>query len=183
MRAGQIRQAVESRDMPPWKPVNAHGVFEGERSLTDTEIETISHWVADGAPEGAPSVRVPRLRLTGLLRAQPRGDVGDEHVRRVFEVGDVGELPAVGRERHPLGMLPHVHPPNLLEIGQRMYVCVAVYLAGRPQLSAIRRHAEAVRGRGLSIEQRMKLSQVGFIIVIAIMVWAVANDVLRLFGM
>ena len=41
---------------------------------------------------------------------------------------------------------------------------------------------EAVRGKGLSIEQRMKLSQVGFIIVIAIMVWAVANDVLRLFG-
>ena len=41
---------------------------------------------------------------------------------------------------------------------------------------------EAVRGRALSIEQRMRLSQVGFIIVVAIMVWAVANDVLRLFG-
>lgn len=41
---------------------------------------------------------------------------------------------------------------------------------------------EAARGRALSIEQRMKLSQVGFVIVIAIMVWAVANDVLRLFG-
>jgi regulator of sigma E protease len=42
---------------------------------------------------------------------------------------------------------------------------------------------EAVRRRPLSIEQRMKASQVGFIIVIAIMVWAVGNDVLRLFGM
>jgi regulator of sigma E protease len=41
---------------------------------------------------------------------------------------------------------------------------------------------EAARGRALSIEQRMKLSQVGFVIVVAIMVWAVANDVLRLFG-
>jgi len=41
---------------------------------------------------------------------------------------------------------------------------------------------EAVRGRALSLEQRMKLSQVGFVIVVAIMVWAVANDVLRLFG-
>ena len=42
---------------------------------------------------------------------------------------------------------------------------------------------EAVRGRALSLEQRMRLSQVGFVIVLAIMVWAVANDVLRLFGL
>ncbi len=41
---------------------------------------------------------------------------------------------------------------------------------------------EAVRGRPLSIESRMRWSQVGFVIVIAIMVWALANDVLRLFG-
>ncbi len=41
---------------------------------------------------------------------------------------------------------------------------------------------EAVRRRPLSIEARMRFSQVGFVIVLAIMVWAVANDVLRLFG-
>jgi regulator of sigma E protease len=41
---------------------------------------------------------------------------------------------------------------------------------------------EAVRRRPLSIQQRMRFSQVGFVIVLAIMVWAVANDVLRLFG-
>ena len=34
----------------------------------------------------------------------------------------------------------------------------------------------------LSLENRMRLSQVGFFIVIAIMVWALSNDVLRLFG-
>lgn len=42
---------------------------------------------------------------------------------------------------------------------------------------------EAVRGKALSLDARMKLSQVGFVIVIGIMVWAVANDVLRLFGL
>jgi regulator of sigma E protease len=41
---------------------------------------------------------------------------------------------------------------------------------------------EAVRGRALSIEQRMRATQVGFFVVLAIMVWAIANDVLRLFG-
>lgn len=41
---------------------------------------------------------------------------------------------------------------------------------------------EAVRGRALSFEQRLRFTQVGFIVVVAIMVWAIANDVLRLFG-
>jgi regulator of sigma E protease len=41
---------------------------------------------------------------------------------------------------------------------------------------------EAVRGRPLSLEQRMRLSHMGLIIVIAIMVWAMTNDVLRFFG-
>ena len=42
---------------------------------------------------------------------------------------------------------------------------------------------EAVRGRPLSLQSRMRLSQVGFVIVIGIMVWAFANDILRLFGL
>ncbi|MFW6089763.1 MAG: site-2 protease family protein, partial [Gemmatimonadota bacterium] len=42
---------------------------------------------------------------------------------------------------------------------------------------------EAVRGRRLSLELRMRLSQLGFVVVLAIMVWAIANDVLRLFGL
>jgi regulator of sigma E protease len=41
---------------------------------------------------------------------------------------------------------------------------------------------EAVRGRPLSIEQRVRLSHVGLIIVVGIMVWALTNDVLRVFG-
>jgi len=41
---------------------------------------------------------------------------------------------------------------------------------------------EAVRGRPLSIEQRLRLSHVGLIIVVGIMVWAITNDFLRFFG-
>jgi regulator of sigma E protease len=41
---------------------------------------------------------------------------------------------------------------------------------------------EGVRGRALSVEQRMRLSNVGLIIVVGIMVWAIANDFLRFFG-
>lgn len=41
---------------------------------------------------------------------------------------------------------------------------------------------EAVRGRPLSIEQRLRLSHFGLIIVVGIMVWAITNDFLRFFG-
>ncbi|MEX2531571.1 MAG: RIP metalloprotease RseP [Gemmatimonadota bacterium] len=42
---------------------------------------------------------------------------------------------------------------------------------------------EAVRGRPVSVEQRMRWTQVGFVILIGIMALALGNDFLRLFGM
>jgi regulator of sigma E protease len=41
---------------------------------------------------------------------------------------------------------------------------------------------EGVRGRPLSYSQRMRLTQVGFVFIILLMVWAVGNDVLRALG-
>jgi regulator of sigma E protease len=41
---------------------------------------------------------------------------------------------------------------------------------------------EAIRGRPISIENRMRATQVGFVIIILLMVWAMGNDVLRVFG-
>ena len=41
---------------------------------------------------------------------------------------------------------------------------------------------EAVRGRPLSYVQRMRLTQVGFVFIILLMVWAIGNDVLRALG-
>lgn len=42
---------------------------------------------------------------------------------------------------------------------------------------------EAVRGRALSVEQRLRWSNVGFLIIMGIMIWALGNDMLRLFGL
>jgi regulator of sigma E protease len=41
---------------------------------------------------------------------------------------------------------------------------------------------EAVRGRAISIEQRVRLTQIGMLFVVALLVWAFANDILRLIG-
>ena len=48
--AAAIRQQVASKTMPPLKPVDAHGVFNDERTLTDSEIQTIVSWIDNGAP-------------------------------------------------------------------------------------------------------------------------------------
>ncbi|MGW8267559.1 MAG: RIP metalloprotease RseP [Longimicrobiales bacterium] len=43
---------------------------------------------------------------------------------------------------------------------------------------------EALRGgKGLSVEQRLRWSQVGFVVLLGIMVWALSNDFMRLFGL
>ena len=42
---------------------------------------------------------------------------------------------------------------------------------------------EAVRGKALTVEQRLRWSNVGFLIVMGIMIWALSNDFLRLFGL
>jgi regulator of sigma E protease len=42
---------------------------------------------------------------------------------------------------------------------------------------------EAVRGRPLSVQQRLRWSQVGFVILIGIMLLALGNDFLRLLGL
>ena len=42
---------------------------------------------------------------------------------------------------------------------------------------------EAVRGgRGLSLEQKVRWSNFGFLVVVGIMLWALSNDFLRLLG-
>lgn len=51
-RSKQILQAVEGRQMPPWKPEAGHGDFVGERRLKAAEIALLKKWVEQGCPEG-----------------------------------------------------------------------------------------------------------------------------------
>jgi regulator of sigma E protease len=41
---------------------------------------------------------------------------------------------------------------------------------------------EAVRGRAVSVEVRAKLTQIGFVLILALMAWVVTSDLLRLAG-
>jgi hypothetical protein len=54
--ARAIQEKVVLREMPPWKPVDGCGEFDGDRRLTDDEIATISRWADSSAREGDPAL-------------------------------------------------------------------------------------------------------------------------------
>ena len=64
-RSRSIRNAVEHRIMPPWKPVAGHGEFRDSLALTDDERNTILAWVDAGAPEGDPADVPESVEHTG----------------------------------------------------------------------------------------------------------------------
>jgi hypothetical protein len=47
-----IRDALNGRAMPPWKPVPGFGDFLDSRRLPDGELATLVQWIEAGAPEG-----------------------------------------------------------------------------------------------------------------------------------
>jgi hypothetical protein len=52
--AKAIREAVATRDMPPWHLDKTVGIrkYKNDRSLTDAEIATVVKWVDSGSPQG-----------------------------------------------------------------------------------------------------------------------------------
>lgn len=52
--AKAIRQAVLSKKMPPWSADPHYGKFSNDRSLKQSEIDTLTAWADTGAPEGNP---------------------------------------------------------------------------------------------------------------------------------
>jgi hypothetical protein len=43
---------MKDREMPPWQPAAGHGEFQGERRLTDAQIDLFEKWVESGMAEG-----------------------------------------------------------------------------------------------------------------------------------
>ena len=70
--ARQIAEVTHRRYMPPWLPETGLREFEGERKLTDRQIETLQAWAAQGAPEGNAEDLPPAPKWTeGWQLGQP----------------------------------------------------------------------------------------------------------------
>ena len=62
--AAAIKQAVVSKQMPPWFADPHYGKFSNDPSLTPEQIATISKWVDTGAPAGPPKDAPPPKQWT-----------------------------------------------------------------------------------------------------------------------
>jgi Flp pilus assembly protein TadD len=89
-RRDQVLRMVERRRMPPWLPVPGFGEFEGERRLTESEIDVLRAWVASGAAEG------DLADLPALPRWAPGWQLGEPDL--VLELAEPFEVPASGAD-------------------------------------------------------------------------------------
>jgi hypothetical protein len=48
----QMREEIMTRRMPPWSADPHYGVFQGDRSLSSAESQTLLRWIDAGAPRG-----------------------------------------------------------------------------------------------------------------------------------
>jgi hypothetical protein len=84
--AKAIREVVRTRKMPPWFADSAYGHFANDRSMSQTEIDTLTAWADAGAPEGNPKdAPSPRQWPSGWAIAKPDA---------VFTMPSAFEVPA-----------------------------------------------------------------------------------------
>jgi hypothetical protein len=63
--AEAMLEAIESREMPPWKASPECGEFDDERRMSNDEVETFARWVEAGTPEGDPADAPQPLQFKG----------------------------------------------------------------------------------------------------------------------
>ena len=114
--AKAIRDAVVTRKMPPWFADPKYNHFANDRTLSDAEIQVLTHWADAGAPEGNPKdAPVPREWPEGWNIGAPDA---------VFEMPTEFPIPARGAVDYQYVILPlhfsedkwiervEVHPGN-----------------------------------------------------------------------
>jgi hypothetical protein len=96
--AKAIREAVKTRRMPPWHADPHVGKFANDRSLSQTEIDTLSEWADSGAPEGDAADAPPPARFaSGWAIGKPDA---------VFEVSKAFPVPAAGTIEYTYFIVP-----------------------------------------------------------------------------
>lgn len=113
--------------------------------------------------------------ILGFLGDLVTGDVSPRSVGSIVTIGEAsGEFFAQG-------LVPFVRFMALFSINLAILNLLPIPVLDGGHLVFL--GIEAVRGQAVSVEQRLRWSQVGFFIILGLMIWALSNDVLRLLGM
>lgn len=142
-----------------------------------SRVETID--VPVGAGEAVASGAARTVGTTALiLRFLGRLFTLDVSPR---EVGSIGTIAVVSGQAAEAGISTYLQFMALFSINLAVLnmLPIPVLDGGHMVFLGI----ELVRGRKLTVKQRLRWSQVGLVIVLGIMVWALGNDVLRFFGL
>ena len=116
--------------------------------------------------------------MTGLLLDFLGGLVtGRESPRQVGSILTIGSVAGQAAE---LGLETFLRFMALLSVNLAVLNLLPIPILDGGHLVFL--GIEAVRGKALSLQQRLKWSQLGFVILMGIMIWALYNDVLRLRG-
>ena len=174
---GRIVRAVTPDSYQELDPVTREertigriGVYPAIGELAYREVGLISA-VGFGARETVATTAV----LLGFLGDLFTGGVSPRSVGSIFTIGEAaGQHAAAGVEMFLQFMalfsvnlaILNLLPIPVLDGGHLLFLTI-----------------ETIRGRALTVEQRLRWSNVGFWIVMGIMIWALSNDFLRMFGL
>jgi hypothetical protein len=85
--AKAMKAAVASRKMPPWFADPKYGPYLNDRSLQQSDIDTIAKWADGGAPEGDPKDAPPPVEWAEGWLIQP--DIISSRFPRTMAIGKV----------------------------------------------------------------------------------------------
>ncbi len=139
------------------------------------ETRTISVGLGESVALGwAQTYGITRLIL-GVLRDLVTLDASPR------SVGSIGTIAVVAGERASEGMPAFLEFMALFSINLAILNMLPIPILDGGHMVFL--GIELVRGRKLSVKQRLRWSQVGLVFVILLMVWALGNDLLRFLGL
>jgi regulator of sigma E protease len=147
------------------------GIYEPLVALVYTPVSAGEAVVA-----GYRDTEAVTRRILAFLKDLVTGNVSPRSVGSIVTIGEAsGQAASMGLE-YFLGFMAlfsvnlailNLLPIPVLDGGHLVFLAIEAIRGGNP----------------LSVEQRLRWSQAGFVVLLGIMVWALSNDFLRLFGM
>jgi regulator of sigma E protease len=147
------------------------GIFRLLDEFTYTRVEPVRAFVA-----GYEDTVAVTGMILAFLRNLVTGNVSPRSVGSIVTIGEASGNAAAQGMASFLGFMAlfsinlailNLLPIPVLDGGHLVFLAIEAIRGGNP----------------LSIEQRLRWSQVGFVVLLGIMVWALSNDFLRLFGL
>ena len=156
---------------------SATGERRGRLGVRNTVPETVTVQVGFGKAISlgwGQTVRITRLIL-GFLRDLVTLNVSPR------SVGSIGTIAVVSGEAAAAGMDTFLRFMALFSINLAILNMLPIPVLDGGHMIFL--GIELVRGQKLSVKQRVRWSQVGLVLLVGIMVWALGNDLLRFLGL